>query len=195
MTYRRVEYLESTGTQYIDTGVATSLNTEWYVDFSNFDGTGNSFAGLGGCGDNGCWINVSVAISNYNVSYASFGNIVDRSFNAKTVVGEYWNNGRHTIKISKDGVLMDDINTGVQFTGATFTPNNDTLCIFARKRNGVVTRYIKARLFNNEIRSNGTLVSHMIPCVRKSDSKPGTYDTVTNAFYTNAGTGEFIIPN
>lgn len=38
------------------------------------------------------------------------------------------------------------------------------------------------------------LLMEFIPCVRKSDSKPGMYDTVTKTFYTNAGSGEFIVP-
>jgi len=38
-----------------------------------------------------------------------------------------------------------------------------------------------------------TLVRNMIPCYRRSDLKPGMYDTVNNVFYTNSGSGEFIL--
>ena len=41
---------------------------------------------------------------------------------------------------------------------------------------------------------NGAVVANFVPCVRKSDSKPGMYDTVSKTFYTNAGNGEFIVP-
>lgn len=34
---------------------------------------------------------------------------------------------------------------------------------------------------------------NFIPCYRKSDMKPGMYDTVTGTFYTNQGSGEFIL--
>ena len=37
------------------------------------------------------------------------------------------------------------------------------------------------------------LERNFIPCYRKSDNKPGMYDLVTNTFYTNIGTGDFII--
>jgi hypothetical protein len=40
---------------------------------------------------------------------------------------------------------------------------------------------------------NGIPVRHFIPCYRKSDNKPGLYDTINNTFYTNAGSGEFIL--
>ena len=41
--------------------------------------------------------------------------------------------------------------------------------------------------------SNKTLVSSLVPCYRKSDYKPGMYDTVRERFFTNDGTGEFIV--
>lgn len=40
------------------------------------------------------------------------------------------------------------------------------------------------------------LMYYLIPCFRKSDSKPGMYDLVNNVFYTNAGSDEFTVgPN
>lgn len=33
---------------------------------------------------------------------------------------------------------------------------------------------------------------HLIPALRGQDSKPGLYDIVNNTFYANAGTGEFL---
>jgi hypothetical protein len=34
---------------------------------------------------------------------------------------------------------------------------------------------------------------HLIPCYRKADNVAGMYDLFSGEFYTNAGTGEFII--
>lgn len=33
----------------------------------------------------------------------------------------------------------------------------------------------------------------LVPCYRKSDSKPGIFDVVSKRFFTNAGTGEFTV--
>lgn len=33
--------------------------------------------------------------------------------------------------------------------------------------------------------------ARLIPCKRKSDNKPGMYDTINRRFLTNIGTGEF----
>lgn len=38
-----------------------------------------------------------------------------------------------------------------------------------------------------------THMSEYIPCYRKADNKPGMYDIINNVFYTNEGTGEFIV--
>lgn len=36
-------------------------------------------------------------------------------------------------------------------------------------------------------------IMNLIPCYRKSDSKPGMWDTVSHTFFTNSGTGEFLV--
>lgn len=41
------------------------------------------------------------------------------------------------------------------------------------------------------IQRDGELVYNFVPCVRKSDSVIGMYDTVTETFFTNVGTGDF----
>ena len=38
---------------------------------------------------------------------------------------------------------------------------------------------------------NGALVRDFVPCVRKSDNKPGLYDRANGVFYANNGSGEF----
>lgn len=51
------------------------------------------------------------------------------------------------------------------------------------------------RVYIFKMYDGNRLTGNFIPCVRKADSKPGMYDTVSKTFYTNAGTGEFIIPS
>ena len=53
---------------------------------------------------------------------------------------------------------------------------------------------IPVKTYSSKMIKNGVVVQNLIPCVRKSDSKPGMYDTVSKTFYTNSGTGEFIVP-
>jgi len=49
------------------------------------------------------------------------------------------------------------------------------------------------KFFKYNLLENNILKFYLIPCYRISDNKPGMYDLVNGAFYTNAGTGEFIL--
>ena len=40
---------------------------------------------------------------------------------------------------------------------------------------------------------NDVLVREFIPCYRKADSVAGLYDLANNTFYTNAGSGVFVV--
>ena len=57
-------------------------------------------------------------------------------------------------------------------------------------RNG---NYIaKAKLYGFSVYFEGNEVLHLVPCYRINDGTIGLYDTVSNVFLTNAGTGTFI---
>lgn len=47
-------------------------------------------------------------------------------------------------------------------------------------------------VYDFKLYEGDNLVRHYIPCVRKSDNKPGLYDLIGRQFYTNSGTGEFL---
>jgi hypothetical protein len=78
--------------------------------------------------------------------------------------------------------------------GYTITKNWEfPLTIFAT-RNTAYVGYIEhssAKLYSCKIYESGTLVRDFVPCYRKSDTEIWVYDLVTNAFFTNQGTGTF----
>lgn len=45
-----------------------------------------------------------------------------------------------------------------------------------------------------QIHKQGKLVRNYIPCYRKSDNKPGFYDTVNGTFNVSDGTNDFVLP-
>lgn len=55
---------------------------------------------------------------------------------------------------------------------------------FATSLSGKIKYFIQER--------NGEQILNLIPCYRKSDDVIGMYDTVTQTFYINAGTGTFL---
>lgn len=49
------------------------------------------------------------------------------------------------------------------------------------------------KFYSVEAYKDDVCVLSLIPCYRKADNEAGMYDIVNNQFYTNIGTGEFIV--
>jgi hypothetical protein len=71
-------------------------------------------------------------------------------------------------------------------------PNDLNIGIF-RSMSGVNSALgsLASRFYYVEL-DNGITKRNFIPARRNSDGVLGMYDTVTNTFFTNSGTGEFI---
>ena len=55
---------------------------------------------------------------------------------------------------------------------------------------------MRGRVYSVQLRRDGVLRCDLVPCYRKSDSKPGMYDLVNRAFYPAAGKGYYTLgPN
>lgn len=68
------------------------------------------------------------------------------------------------------------------------------MAIFAwRHGNDIEYIHTALRLYSLIIREKDRLAANFIPCYRKSDDEPGMYDTVSKTFYTNSGTGTFLV--
>ena len=64
--------------------------------------------------------------------------------------------------------------------------------LFAFNNAGSPTLATSMRVSACKLYDNGKLMRDLIPCYRKSDGEAGMYDSVTNTFFTNAGTGAFL---
>ncbi len=178
--YTRLEYLESTGTQYIDTGVKPNQDTSVELDGS-LDGYGIIFG----------------------VRTAA---LVDISTIQGTSTG-YWAMGYNT---SADPIGTKDSNRHVWFknknlqymdgelknnyTYANFTAMGNAY-LFAYNNNGTVGYVIngRVRVYSCKIwaTADSMLVRYMIPAKRNSDGVVGMYDIMNDVFLTNQGTGNF----
>jgi hypothetical protein len=67
------------------------------------------------------------------------------------------------------------------------------LFMFGRNQNGTFNKGVKLKLHYFRIYQNDTLIYDFVPCYRRSDSVAGMYNVVTDTFYTNAGSGTFIV--
>lgn len=179
--YQEVEYLESSGTQRIDTGINASsvLGLKYKMRESS-----GRFGVLGADDykrhhtytDNGSLYGF------YSLAYGS------SSWDSDTEVSVNWLNDR---KLYKNGVEVASLWAGTFDTGLTYI-------LFARhnRTQGTYSPYWVGRLYSCKMSVDTDVVRNFIPCIRISDNKPGLYDTVNNEFLVNSGTGEFIVgPN
>ena len=173
--YEEVEYIESTGTQYIDTNYTPVQGDD--LEFKNV--TINNFNGaLFSAGTESYQLILLGLGSVCYYKYFQAGNAVASSFSTIT-------NGN--IKVLNGNLYINNVlKAQADYGGAV----NTTLNIFQRANN---TSNLIGKIGEIIISNNGIIKRDFIPCYRKSDNVAGLYDLVNNTFYTNQGTGNFIV--
>ena len=187
--YQQVEYIQSNGTQAIQTNIAPR-NTRTVVDFeivSKASSRDNFITGV--YNDNNqryyaAWINSSgkyVAVNRGNTQKWS-----KTSDTGRRHVIDY-NNARHQVLFDGNAVATDD----------TFavTSGDNKIAIFCRGRDTTST-YLStssiAKIYGvkYENNANGDALGEFYPCYRKADGVIGMYDAVTQTFYTDILEGD-----
>ncbi len=185
--YQEVEYIESTGTQYIDTGHVVQEYDELELAYQLTSLEKLLDKVIVGCNrDNSSkgqlWVETYNQINRW---YARFGS--SNSVNAESTTDQY----EGILKLKKESLEINGktILTPL-FEGLPTTPLN----IFGAKvladNNELMGAYV--RISYLKITRNSEIIRHFIPCYRKSDNVIGMYDTVTDTFYTNQGTGTLL---
>ena len=175
--FQEVEYIESTGTQYIDTGIKCSQNMSCEIE-NNF----NELSGTQLFGAYSSPKRTHYGIVNDKVFMPS----VENSVTTEHIF--YTNMNYHTFFLSSTVYKYDNeiiANGMFEFT------NGLNFYLFARNNNENVTNYCKSKMTKAKFWIDNELTKNFIPCYRNSDNKPGLYDLVNNEFYTNQGTGDF----
>lgn len=187
--YKRVEYIESTGTQYIDTGIKPDSNTD--IDFkysyttTNLSGTETRVFGSRGSGNSEAFF---IGLhSSYN--YCWYINYGDTSNTLQSIIWGTVDTNPHIIKNNSGAFYFDNVNV-MNFSVNSYTSPYNAI-IFGANADGTI-RTTKARVYYCKMYDQGNLVRNFIPCYRVSDNEVGLYDTVNNQFYTNQGTSKFI---
>ena len=175
--YQQVEYIASSGTQYIDTGIGSTNTTGVKLD-AQFTSAG-----------------ILLGVLEANVGrFQPYFREVD-SIIAHTILG----GGALTITTTKasdrNTYEYNVSNRDIKFNGTSVgsvgnigaTSNH----IYIFKRNHATPVACSAKLYSLKLYDNGTLTRDFVPCYRKSDFEVGLYDLVNDVFYTNQGTGAF----
>jgi len=185
-TYQEVEYLKTTGSQYINTGYLPSRNVKIDTTFSAVSANTTLF---GASKDTNHRFNFFVN-SNYAIGYRLFSNTSSQSNTILTITSDTKHNIVFDVKNKEfyfDGVKKATL---VDANGADI---NYPIYIFSNNVAGNASTTLSGNLYGFKLFNNDILVRIMVPCYRKSDNVKGMYDLIENKFYTNAGTGTFGI--
>ena len=186
-----VEYLESTGTQWIDTGVGGDLTTELTCEAAIVQAGNASVTNIMGnnvTSSRAITINMSANVTNPSPSRIRFGdtdNTTDAgAINLNTFYKYSTNKNELTVRDSSGTVL----NTYPLNATTAFTTNGNILIY---KLGDTSTQYIGSiKVKSATIKNNGVLVRDFIPC--KDENNVGfMFDKVSGTCYLNAGTGSF----
>lgn len=189
--YQAVEYLQSTGDEYIDTGLTGDLDTEVEIKLLRITAASTTARVFG---DRTAANNKAVFMSTLNSGiYVGFGS---HDTNSSAAGNNHWDlTNPQTIIWNKTDYSINgttkNYNNGS--TPSTFTTPN-TMTVFNARQAGSYGTGVSAKLYYLIIRENGTAVFNGIPCYRKADDEPGLYDTVTSTFFANSsGSGAFTV--
>ena len=183
--YTQLEYIESTGTQWIKTNI-TGVNQDWsyVIDIMPLSTGLCGLHGIYGTKDNSR-IAALIGHTTGRIDYVC-GNT-----GYKQTTTALPRNIRYTIYDYKTKYTINNVDYAKQYANITTQENLMLLSFqvdYDSTNNGHYGRLYHATVYND----NNVLVLDAYPALRDSDSRPGLYDTVNNVFYTNAGTGEFL---
>ena len=188
--YKALKYIESTGSQYINTGYIPDSLTDMEIEFSYLGNNASSSVSWAPiCGERSgaheTYFNFWVHKDNSKIA-VNYGNYDSLGAGSESIS----QNVKYVLK-NKGGnfYLNDDM-----FTSSTtqITKGTTPIYIFAiGNGNSVDNRQLFIKLYSFKISENGKFVRYMIPVKKKSDNVVGLYDVINDKFYTNNGTGTF----
>ena len=176
--YTEIEYIETSGTQFIDTGVAPNPDSRVICDFQAKDV--DSENSIFGSRNNSSSRIFAFSIRSTGDWRFGYGNSYVGTTNADTK--------RHVVDVNKNVCTLDGsvlyTKDYVEFVGYR------TIHLGAIYGAGKYY-YGRAKIYSCQIFDNDTMVRDFVPCIN-ADGEAGMWDKLNNVFYGNNGSGEFI---
>ena len=179
--YQQVEYIESTGTQYIDTGFIADSNTTVEMKvFNKSTATACLYCGRTGFTEK----TFSAFFIDGNALRVDYGNY--QYTNLMTITSDTV----YTYKHDKNLIYVNDqlIKTKT-LTESEFNTGYNMYLLASHVSGKTLSNIAKLELYYCKIWDNDVLVRDFIPSYKKDTGEIGLYDTVEGKFYTNQGTG------
>lgn len=183
--YQPVEYLESHGTEYINTGYNSSGSSSHdglIVKIINPDTKTTNGVILGGG-----------TSSKYTQLQCCKNSEIKRVGQSTIISNEYFNGKEETeIRLYYESLAVDGQSVH-QFDYVSGQEFNYPYYLFAGNLEGTAVDFGSYKLKSAIIYDDGSDwdVRQLYPCYRIADGEPGLYDLNTKTFFTNQGTGKF----
>lgn len=188
--YTLLDYIESSGTQYIDTGIIANNSTGFYVDAQKLNTASDAIV-IGSRESNSntrCWVDIDH--SNNGVLVFGWGD----SKRSPNIIGTNRFQAFLNFMNSRNGIVdgqeCPDFATLLQSSLPTQTRN---LYLCKANYSGGDFPFV-GKVYSVKISQNDTFARNFVPC-KNASGVVGMYDTVSGQFFTNAGTGDFVAGN
>ena len=183
--FTELEYIQSSGTQYINTGVKPNGAMSVCVDFQMIN-QGTDQRGVFGSrpGTSGRFtMFTGKSASSLQIDYGTYASLASENASISSLN----TNSRNTIEVSNslkiNGVIISSVST------VAFTSGYD-MYLFANNNIGTAQLPGAMKLYSCRIYDNGTLVRNFVPA-KNSFGTVGLYDIANGQFYGNSGSGAF----
>lgn len=164
--YTVLEYIESTGTQYINTGFIHGYdkNTKFWIDY---EPTSNETCWIGGNG-----------YTEILLTYKHTPTGVRATATAT------WDGTQHIWRMYVNDVMVYGPNA--------WDKRYDNLPVYLFNLSGFDAGPCSGKMYHAQIYQDDIIVGDFLPVVITDTGAAGMYDTITGTFFANAGTGDFI---
>lgn len=199
VAYQEVEYIQSSGKQYLNLGIKPNNNTR--MEMLLYTTCTSSFyaAGSRTHGGGKIWFAQSGTLTRARVSATVNGSSTTASTNgtlwSRTSSGQLYD---IVLQTNGDGTYdysIDDLTNNRSYsTTKAYDAFEDgevpaNIMVFALASGYIISG--TNRLYRFNLYQDRELVRHLVPCYRVADNVVGMYDTVNGVFYGNAGSGSF----
>ena len=179
--YKQIEYIETSGTQYIDTDIFIDKTMKLIIKYIPMLISGGQCL-LGGTNTNDHWYAAGYNAHNNCSGGQILGTNITITEDVKTEVVTLTLNDNNTIKYQSDTISVSK--------NISYNNDNYTLRLFNCKRyneKGNI-RFYSLEIYNR----NNELIHNLVPVIDLIADECMLQDIITDKKYTNSGSGKFI---
>lgn len=186
--YQELEYIESTGIQYIDTGFAPNQDTSLEFEFMQLEDD-DQFHPI--CG--GRYANIINNTSSYAIWFSGEDEKIRFDYGEQATLSSRATeiNKKYKITTNKNELNFND-KENINSSYSSFQSPNSMYIFNINQSTNSNKKPNKMRLYYFKIYDNANLIRDFIPCYNKESRSIGLYDMVNNVFYENVEEGNFI---